>query len=390
MPRPGFYNDNEYRAYPFIFKIAQTNFMPNSAIVDCGIIMGLDSEFDPDLHMVWLDEVRRTGSVFQFKLKTDAPGALNLPLIFTRNASDNEWLTEFVESEPYVKDDNSCAIEPAWSGFLVTGPLNDLKTALPANIIKVDQNRSFVLEPARIQSLVKSYLRSITVGNMARPIAKSACDPDTTTPRPVIINKRCITGPIRFKEGYNTTVYQLDFKNELGVGGSVGEGMQPDSALCATGSELPFYEGEEPPTLGAPVPTTFKGQISASSAEQARGLLPRNPNPGYVYGYREGPFQLSNNYFVVYFIWNNAEWETIVLTYGADDDWPTGMPATVQLKSKFFGGGPACSELISSINGVQGPNVIIAAGTGIVITSDDETPNTIKIKLSDNALTGNC
>lgn len=306
MPRPGFYNDNEYRAYPFIFVAGQADSLPNSAIVDAGVIMGLDSEFDASTHRVWLAEVRRAGDVFEFELRTDAPGAADTPLVFTRDANADEWQSEYVESEPYVKDINSCAVEPAWTGFLVTGPLADLVAAFPADEAR-NLSETFVLEPGRIQSLVKSYLRSITVGNMARPEAKSSCDETNTVTRPVIINSRCVTGNIRFKEGYNAIIAQRDSINEISVGAGRGFGIRPDGALCEAGSELPFYENETAP---------------------------------------EG--------------------------------------------SQFLSGGPSCDELISSINGVQGPDVTIAGGTGVDITIDPENTNTLIVSLSDVSIAGNC
>lgn len=306
MPRPGFYNDNEYRAYPFIFKAGQADFLPNSAVVDCGVIMGLDSEFDASAHTVWLAAVRRSGDAFEFELRTNAPGAQNLPLIFTRAASADEWQSEYAESEPYVRDVNSCAIEPAWSGFLVTGPLTQLAELLPENG-DVNLFQNFVLEPGRIQSLVKSYLRSITVGNMSRPEARSSCDPDQSVERPIIINSRCIDGNIRFKEGYRAIVNQRDALNEISIGAGLDAGEQVGGALCERGSELPFYDGEQPP---------------------------------------EG--------------------------------------------SQFFSGGPSCDELVSSVNGVQGPDLTIAGGTGVNVKVDLENPNTIKISLSDVTIAGNC
>ncbi|NBP03023.1 MAG: hypothetical protein EBU90_23500 [Proteobacteria bacterium] len=306
MPRPGFYNDNEYRAYPFIFKPGQANLLPYTAVVDCGVIMGLDSEFDVSQHVVWLNSVRRIGNSFKFDLQTNAPGAENLPLVFSRAIDAEEWQSEYIESAPYVKDANSCAVEPAWSGFLVTGPLNELLELLPQDgEISLEEN--FVLEPARIQSLVKSYLRSITVGNMSRPMARSACDNTNDGARAVIINARCIAGDIRFKEGYNAQINQLNSANEINITAATDAGQRPDGDLCENGSEIPFYPDEIPPA-----------------------------------------------------------------------------------GSQFLSGGPACDELVSSINGVQGPEITIAGGTGVVVRADAETPNTITIALSENNISGNC
>jgi len=317
MPRPGFYNDNEYRAYPFIFKPGQAAVLPNSAVVDCGIIMGLDSEFDAATHTAWLAAVRRVGDVFEFELRTDAPGAENIALVFTRDVSAAEWQTEYVEAEPYVRDANSCAIEGVWSGFLVTGPLTDLNEVLPTSgVLTLDQD--FILEPARIQSLVKSYLRAITVSNLSRPEAKSACEGDEQPQRKVIINSRCVAGDIRFKEGYNAIVYQRESNNEISIGAGKGFGQQRDGALCENGSEIPFYTGEQKPII-----------TPATETEPA-------------------------------------------------------------VRSAFFSGGPSCDEVVSSVNGVQGPDLTIAGGTGVDVKVDPDTPNTIKISLSDTTIAGNC
>lgn len=310
MPRPGFYNDNEYRAYPFIFN-PDASLLPYSAIVDCGIIMGLDSEFDGELHNVWLQKIQRTGDVFEFEFRTNAPGAVGLPLVFTRNAAATEWLSETAESEPYIANQNSCAVEPAWSGFLVTGPLVDLDAALPENgTITLGEN--YVLETARIQSLVKTYLRSISLGNLSRPLAVSVCDTQPSITREVIINKKCVTGNIRFKEGYNTQIRQRQAASEIVISAGKNLGQQYDAAICETYGEIPFYENELPPFIG-------------------------------------------------------------------DTD----------VRSKFLSGGPACNELVSSINGIEGPNVNIVGGTGIEIIPDLEN-NSLTINLSKKSIAGNC
>lgn len=304
MPRPGFYNDNEYRWYPFIYQKAQPPVsVPLSTIVDCGIIMGLDSQFDESQHTVWLASVARDGDSIAFTLATNAPGVTS-PLVFTRDITADEWQTEHVEAEP---GEEVCSIEPAWEGFLVTGPLQELVENLADGVTREFPSGSYVVEPGRIQSLVKSYLRSITVGNMARPEARSSCDETNTVARPVIINSRCIAGNIRFKEGYNAVVVQRNSTNEISIGADRGSGTPTDGSLCENGSEIPFYTGEQPPA-----------------------------------------------------------------------------------GSQFFSGGPACDELISSINGVQGPDITIVGGTGVQIVVDPDTPNTLKISLSATNLAGNC
>jgi hypothetical protein len=50
--------------------------------------------------------------------------------------------------------------------------------------------------------------------------------------------------------------------------------------------------------------------------------------------------------------------------------------------SVFYGGGPACNELISTINGIGGRTVNIIGGTGVRITT---TPDKITVTLDANS-----
>jgi hypothetical protein len=54
--------------------------------------------------------------------------------------------------------------------------------------------------------------------------------------------------------------------------------------------------------------------------------------------------------------------------------------------SKFYSGGPACSEVISSINGLAGTGINIIGGNGVAVTTDG---NKITVTRKDNAQT-NC
>lgn len=318
MAKPGFYNDNEYRAYPFIAKRpiiavdacgvpdsapnAAAIALPNSAIVDAGFIMGLDSEFDEQQHYVYLAKIARTAGQISFEFRTNAPGADSQPILFTRGDSDSEWLAEYAESTPGAPD---CAVEPAWDGFLVTGPLSDLLEIIPSPGEIVLTPQDYIIEPGRIQSLIKSYVRTINIGNYARILAKnpdcaeeSADEPE----RQIVVNARCMAGDLKLKEGYNCLIQQINRSNTLRVGVGATT-VPPDAELCLYGSELPLFAGESPP---------------------------------------DG--------------------------------------------SKFLSGGPACDEVISTINGIGGPNVQLAGGTGVkIVTTQNE--NKILIQLAKNALT---
>lgn len=248
MARPGFYNDNEYRAYPFVFKTDYLGAaLPNSAVVDCGLIMGLDSGFDPVEHAVWLSRISRAGGEVTFELETDAPGAAGATLSFACAEGAADWTVvqaEAGDSGTY----SPCGTEPLWEGFLVPGPLTELVALLAENgdeLVYGAGERA--LEPSRIQSLVKSYVRSINVGNFRRV----RCDPPSiceaaseSVSDDIAVNATCMQGPIRLKEGYNCRIRQTERTRELRVFAESGAGDTDTQELCAHGGELPLYAGE--------------------------------------------------------------------------------------------------------------------------------------------------
>jgi hypothetical protein len=298
MPRPGFYNDNEYRAYPFVYQVrAQTELtFPEKLIVDAGFIMGLDADFDPTAHTIWLHTITRSANAVQIVFKTDAPGAADTPLTFYRDLAAAEWLSEHAQTEPAAKP---CAAEPIWEGFLVTSALTRIENELPVGGTTYAKNE-YQLEPARIQNLAKSYLRSISLGNYART-AIPECGAAASTPqRPVIVNALCLKGNIKFKEGYQSEITQDARLNTINLSAGTNSGAEKDENFCAAGSELPLFPGEQ-----------------------------------------------------------------------IDPD------------KKFYGGGPACDELIFTINGLGGKNITLVGGNGVAITTTED--NKIKLSPATNA-----
>lgn len=244
MPRPGFYNDNEYRAYPFIYQArAQTEpTLPESVIVDAGFIMGLDADFDEKSDAIWLAEISRAGTTITFTFETDAVGGVDFRLIFTRNIADEEWLTEYAQTAPAALP---CAEEPVWEGFLVTGVLENAANLLTDGQTIVFEKNEYRVEPGRIQNLAKSYLRSITVGNYERT-AIPECGTSRTGERPVILNAACIKGDVKLKEGYQCQITQNNRTSTIDISAAVTAGAEKDAAFCEYGSELPLYVGEIP------------------------------------------------------------------------------------------------------------------------------------------------
>jgi len=300
MPRPGFYNDNAYRAYPFIEYSGET--LPYGLIVDAGFIAGLDCGFDSETHTIWIDTVVVTAAAVEITFRTDANDA---PLVFSFLRAVDEWTTIYSESESAA--DNECADEPIWSGFIVVGEVDKIVTTLAAT---TTFGQNFVIEPGRIQNLAKSYVRSINVGNYARLVVPP-CDDAAESEvidlenREIVINATCLKNKIRLKEGYNCRITQSDFVSTIFVTAARGAGQSFDEELCENHGEIPLDQNESKPA-----------------------------------------------------------------------------------GSLFYSGGPACKDLIFTINGVSGKNVNIVGGSNIAV-GVGAAPNSIKISLNSN-LQGGC
>lgn len=306
MPRTGFYNDNEYRAYPFIYQVPDPDDrLPTSAIVDAGIVLRLSAlPATATTYTVWLASVTRTisGFLFTFKYNSDvAPAPAATPLTFFRHDTADDWVIAYEESASAA-----CLEDPVWSGFLVTGPLVDLREFLAIGATVTFLPTLHVLEPARIQNLQRGYLRSISIGNYDHMRVPPCVDPLIVPPagpveRAIVFDEafKCLHGDIRFKEGYNCRITQTDRTNTIDVTAVYGAGAKPTAELCEHGGELPF------------------------TAEEA-----------------------------------------------------------TQPTTEFYSGGPKCSELITTINGLAGPTVTLVSGIGVDIATDGDL---ITIKLNLNA-----
>ena len=93
MVRPGFLDDNVARSYPFI--VGREADVPDCIIADFGSTALEGSGYIEGTHEVWLEWIRRLGSVIEFSFRSDAPGLANQSLIFQRDITDPEFVTSF-------------------------------------------------------------------------------------------------------------------------------------------------------------------------------------------------------------------------------------------------------------------------------------------------------
>lgn len=255
MAKPGFWNDNEGRDYPFLLDQTGRSDsdngtigrLPLSTVVDLGVLMGDESGYDPLTHKVWLARVERTGAnTLELELRTDAPAALSMPLVFTRSLSE-EPQYELVEAAVETEESASpCDTAPVWEAYLVTGDLRAIFDLLPVVGNELTGTSDNVTpEPAVIQNFSKHRIRGIGLANLDRTRAENPeyCQPLCwdTEPGLTQVRARCLTGPILFKEGYNSAIAQDDGRNRLVFSAAVGQG---EGEPCG---DFEYFPGETPP-----------------------------------------------------------------------------------------------------------------------------------------------
>ena len=338
MANLAWYNDNQFRDYPFVTRTKPLELtppqtgevigeavlpsesstssqsvgpivdLPHSAIVDFGAIMEIDSGYDEAAgHYAYLHSIERSGTTLNFRFRNTSPESYNHELLFVRDINDTEFAIEWTEAITFIGDPVDplvCPLAPKWSGFLVTGDLSELAALIPDGITVIYANGLWQIEPARLQSLTDSYLRAINIGNTPRLVTDAApgCESSSISSQAapdILIRDTCVTGPIWFQEGYNCRIRQDSGRNTITIGAGVG--------------------------LGAGEPC-----------------------------------------------------DEVPLT---DDETPIG-------NSPFLTGGPGCKQIVQSLNGVNGSDITLTAGAGYRIQPDATNPNKLVVEraLGDFAL----
>lgn len=274
MPRPNFFNDNINRTFPFQKGTAGVDTppsgpvtmlqLPDDFIADCGFVMGPESGFVEGVHSVFLYKISRLNAArLDFEFRSDAPNLVDTPIIFSRDTSDPLYTREFVDSDipnPFPASqslslslsesipDTECG-EPFWSGYLVTGRLEQIvsRLGIGETITRASSDEAIV-EPALIQNLDQSQLVSINVANADRTRALRPADcPPNEWPFPtgiIYVNQECLQGDLRLRAGYNMSISQNNLSNTIqftaGINAGLGEPCE----------QIPLFPEETPP-IGA-------------------------------------------------------------------------------------------------------------------------------------------
>jgi len=330
MARAGFYNENEYRDYPFLTQVAPFGILreedvslssssslssessaeplialPHEAIVDFGAIMGIRSGFDEQTDWVYLYRITYEAPYFIFEFRNTA---CNESIFFIRHQGANPWTISWetsrppgyeptlpssqssfssssssAPSEPFNPWDFEPCEEPCWEAYIVTGFYNDLLDMMSDGDTIYFHRGVWTIEPCRVQSLVDSFVASINLANRARKHVtlpercRSSSSSSVADEDPVHLNRACLLGDLKFKGGYNCIIRQEDGNNAIVIDGAVGGGDfgQP----C---EEFPYYPGEEKPEgskhySGGPT----CGEIAKTINGKGGRTMRLDPGPGF-------------------------------------------------------------------------------------------------------------
>ena len=324
MARPGWYNDNVNRSFPFmsgtvarpitgsVISPYPMQHLPDYVIADCGFTLGGQSTYEDGTDVVYLESITRSGSLFVFTFKASDSTTSAYVLTFTRAIDADLYELSYSDSDfPHLADSISDSVpvdcqRPFWSGYLVTGDMERFADLLadgesfqrgsqyPAH----PYTRGGRVEPALVQNLSNTIVNSIGLANGDRTRAKNAtgCD-EYSWPFPtdcgdgercVYAQTDCVKGDVRFEPGYNMAIAANVATNTItfSVAVGAGKGTPCDTDNYGSYNGVPLFPGETLP----------------------------------------------------------------------DDD-----------TSSVFGGGPLCNELIRTINGLGGPLFQFKAGQGVVI-----------------------
>jgi len=268
MPNPGWYNDNQFRDWPFITRLQPigTDFehlssssdapvvdLPHSAIVDFVAIMEIDAEYTEEAgHFIYLYSIERAGTTFTFTFRSNAPETGNYEVQFERDLTDPEFLMDWAEAvqlsaEP--TDSLACGDEPRWKAFLVTGNLVELGTEISSGETVTYAKGLWQVEPSRVQSLKDSYLRGVNLGNLPRTqvtLPPGCSESGSAAIEEPYIDATCLAGDIKWTEGFNCSIRQDAGENAIVIGAGVGSG---EGEPC---EEVSLFAGESPPQLYSP------------------------------------------------------------------------------------------------------------------------------------------
>lgn len=321
MPQTDWLQKNDYRAYPLVegdFSLlpvgssmsGQPTELPRRGLVDAGFVLGIESLFDPAQDSVYLHSIVKTAwsVTFRFRARYDDPERDFLGCY--------EWLFEFDLDTPFgvtrftdaTHIDTGAPNPLRGQGFITVGNLSEIADIMDGEWLLSAEPE---VEPGLLQSLVRTYVRTLNAANEPRPCpsgcpcppsssslssesslsssspsessvsspsAEVPCedpppiDPDPDFDAPTVLPESTgYEGHVKLKPGFNCriTVDESDNAIEIGTGEEYGEGQQCTTPDLRTDDDGGVREDACLPCKG-PV-YTVNGQAEASTVLRLLG-----------------------------------------------------------------------------------------------------------------------
>lgn len=240
MPAHGFYNANEAREYPFIYKGYRPDDgdsiddsidpLPRRALVDFHCLFGPDARLFNEndtvtRRVVYLAEIRRDAGIYEFEFRTNVSPSDQFALVFAVAADAAEWSIFFAEAVRVDAPDSEDVYDYEgfiWDGCLVVGVLADL--AMIDGETRTFMPLEWQIEPALVQTT--DYLQTVNLGNVSRTYAYDVCTTADFDPAGAVLPyAQAMRGPLRLREGYNCSIRQDDITNTITIAAALGAGQ---------------------------------------------------------------------------------------------------------------------------------------------------------------------
>lgn len=259
-----FFAENLQRDYPFQPRYdsgtPQASVpLPSQTLVESSVIAGPLSQFVCGTHSVYLYQVRRQDPSLWLDFRSDAPGLSDRRLVFVVDTSsykqfDPVWAEDIDITDPDPSVENWATPSPLPEGFHCQGPgcpspelygtvvLGDLSPLL-AQVANGSSlmflPTDWVLEPSRVQSLYQQLVHSFRLVNGPRKLVSPppGCGNAPSSPGDQTV-ATCLQGHVSFVEGYNLSIAQRDYNNELVLR------PQPGAGAGEPCQEVPRFSGE--------------------------------------------------------------------------------------------------------------------------------------------------
>lgn len=412
MSQVGFYNDNQYRDYPFIHAPRDALFyeLAQDAIVDAGFTLGPSVLYDPRQDSISLTSVAVEGMNLKYtfalfrgdiqRRATDKPidhtAKNGIEIVFSFPKDTLPFSTVYAdfsfEIGDNVLDDLTFVYSPfqpaicrfddtfaalktftntAATGFLTIGNSATVIDDITRRGGFVSFDGVYAVEPANIHSAQKHYLNSVRVGNMPRVVVPECSDlplelppepeeegEEELPPEPIFPRNSLLQSDIKFVAGANLRLAQNNTTNTITFTPFLGAGIDSsDTDLCDYLGELPFTELE----------------AFVFTENTANKNLPYAWKKAYDEVVGEDADKIKEVY------------ETLIkaqgLTIYVDEN-------DEEVKSKYLSGGKTCAEAIYSINGLSGKNITIIAGPNVDITTGENDNEIVVSRLG--SASGGC